>query len=96
MLLVPKLSKIATTLAVFRFQDSGSWHEAQLASSGRLLGHLERSTTDHYFAGWSFHTTLPVLVVQTCNVAEKLPTLMLWNIDCGRSSLQGCSRRNGR
>jgi len=96
MSLVPKLSKIATTLAVFHVQDSGSWQEAQLANSVRLLGHLERSTTNHYFAGWSFHTTLPVLVVQTCNAAEKLPKLMLWNFDCGRSSLQGCCCRNGR
>lgn len=58
MLLAPKLSKLATTLAVFQVRGSGSWFGEQPASCVSLLGHLERSTIHDYFAGWNFHPSL--------------------------------------
>lgn len=86
MTLVPKGINVATTFAVFRVRDSASWTRTE-NSSFRLLGYLEPSTPNHYFAGWSFHPTLPVLAVQARSVVEKLSRLMLWNFDCSRSSL---------
>jgi hypothetical protein len=79
---LPKLSKVATTIAVF--QTHTSIPMMSHLPGVNLLGHIERSTPSHYFAGWTFHPTLPILAIQACSMTE-MPRLMLWNF-CLRKS----------
>jgi hypothetical protein len=81
--------RVATTLAMFSIRGSDSRQEtAAMSQTVRFLGTATGGMDSQYFAGWSFHPTLPVLVVQILSLVARISqNLTLWNFSCGMDSL---------
>jgi len=94
MKVLPKTDcRLATTLAMFSIRGSDSGQEtAAMSQTVRFLGTVKGGMDSQYFAGWSFHPTLPVLAVQIQSLTARISqNLMLWNFSCGMDSLHALS-----